>query len=283
MSTLLADATRKPLLPITSIRPQYERLALRARRNKVREYLSPVISIDSPEGTKEVVLKIASGRRELFEAFGLVYDAYRRAGLTPPNPCRMRLTRYHLLPTTEVFVAESRGRVICTMSLIGDGELGLPMEQVYANEVLLRRLRGGRLGEGSCLADCPDETSSRVAVELMRLLGQCAKRRGMDELLIAVHPRHAKFYERCAACRVIGGERTYASVCGKPAVALALDLHRSAVTHPALYQKFFGVSFPDEVLRRRPLPDELLDELREMAQVADVTIANVVERMLVSA
>ncbi|MBN2021262.1 MAG: hypothetical protein JW809_00570 [Pirellulales bacterium] len=296
MSTLLADAARKSLLPIMPtgprhggksslplmpVRPGCDRPTPWRQTKPAGERLSPILRVEGSEGEKEVLLKIAHERRELFGAFGLVYESYMRAGLTRPNPCCMRLTPYHMLSTTEVFVAMSGGRVICTMSLVGDGDLGLPIEQVYAHEVYWRRLRGGRLGEVSCLADRPEDAgfSCRIPIELMRLLGQCAKRRGMDELLIAVHPRHVKFYERCAAFRVIGEERSYSSVCNKPAVALALDLHNSAVTHPKLYQKFFGVSFPDDALRYRPVSEQLLAEMGDIAKVAGVTIPRYYEEM----
>ena len=77
------------------------------------------------------VSRIGASREELFAAFHLVYEQYLRSGLMKPNSYRMRVTPYHLLPSTEVLVALDRGAVTCTMSLVRDGELGLPMESVY--------------------------------------------------------------------------------------------------------------------------------------------------------
>ena len=222
----------------------------------------------------DVALKIAADRDELFAAFHLVHRAYVRAGLATPNRHRMRVTPFHSLSTTEVFVAQKNKAIICTMSLVGDGELGLPMECVYADEVMTRRLRGIRLAEVSCLADDHDYTggSCRIAMRLMSLMAQCAKLRGVDELVIAVHPHHAKFYERCAAFMPIGDVRTYHGVCDRPAVAMALDLNRVSRTHPVLWQKFFGNPYPAETVRRRPIPKRLQEELHVMSRVGGVEL-----------
>ena len=65
----------------------------------------------------------------------MVHDAYVRAELSEVDPCGMRVTPYHLLPSTEVFIAKCGSDVISTMSLIADGQLGLPMETIYAEEI----------------------------------------------------------------------------------------------------------------------------------------------------
>ena len=212
---------------------------------------------------RDIEVKAADGRDELFGAFQLVYDAYLRSGLTKPNAYGLRVTPYHLLPTTEVFVALDRRKVICTVSLVRDGELGLPMEVVYDAEVAWRRIRGISLGEVSCLGDQGRAAghSFPVVMQLMGLMAQCAERRGVDQLLIAVHPKHAKFYQRFAAFEPIGEEKTYETVCDKPAVAMALDLNRAPIDHPHLYKAFCGKRYPDEVLEYRPMPDELRSEL----------------------
>lgn len=218
----------------------------------------------------ETKFKIASSRAELFAAFRLIYAQYLRSALTKPNPHRMRVTPYQLLPNTEIFVAMHREQVICTLSLVADGKFGLPMEAIYGQEVVLRRMRGSYLGEVSCLADRQQESgqSLTVTIRLMSLMAQCAQQRGIDELLIAVHPRHAKFYERFTAFQVIGAEKNYALVCDRPAVPLALDLNRAPVDHPRLYQRFFGVPYPDEALQYRPISEELLFEMRSIMEAS---------------
>ncbi len=134
---------------------------------------------------------------ERASAFRLVYNSYLESGLGKPNSYGMRITPYHLLPTTEIFIASLR-RAIFTVSLINDGGLGLPMEIVYGDEVARRRELGLAVSEASCLADRRSWFRGffPVFVGITRLMAQYAKRRGLDELLVAVRPKHARFYRR---------------------------------------------------------------------------------------
>ena len=97
--------------------------------------------------------RIAATRQEREAAFRLVYASYLHSGLAEMNGYQMRVTPYHLLPSTEMFIAEYQGEVIYTMSLVIDGALGVPMDQVYGDEVARLRRKGMLVGEVSCLAD----------------------------------------------------------------------------------------------------------------------------------
>ncbi len=215
-----------------------------------------------------LTVRTASEPREVRAALGLVYNSYVRCGLIEPNPFRMRVTPFHLLDTTEVFIGVIGGEVACTMTLVGDGEMGLPMESIYSEEVAWRRMNGAPVAEVSCLADRRQSLvrSMPVLIQVMSLMAQCARQRGVDELLIAVHPRHAPFYERFIGFEVVGQQKAYQQVCNKPAVALALDLTQLAAIHPRAYKRFFGSRFPGEELQYRPMSDELRAELREVVE-----------------
>jgi hypothetical protein len=52
----------------------------------------------------------------------------------------------------------------------------------------------------------------------------------VDDLCIAVHPRHAPFYARAFGFTRFGAEKPYHAVNDAPAVGLRLDLHRPPVT-----------------------------------------------------
>ena len=141
------------------------------------------------------------------------------------------------------------------------------MPQHYARcrqEVASLRQRGLSLAEVSCLAEkhCPAAKSQASLFQLMPLAAQLAYHRGVDQLLIAVHPRHARFYRRFLGFDVIAEERSHGKVCGKPAVALAADLNRLAANHPRVHQWMFGKPFADTALEYSPVPANLLDEMR---------------------
>ena len=80
--------------------------------------------------------KLVTTRRAAFE---LVYRAYLRAGLCGENELGMRWTEYQLLPTSDIFIGVLNGEVISTLSLIRDGERGLPMEEIFGDEIARRR------------------------------------------------------------------------------------------------------------------------------------------------
>ena len=208
-----------------------------------------------PTSTADIVYKIAATQQERSAAFRLVYESYLQAHLGEPNPYGMRVTPYHLLPTTEIFLAQVEGEAVSTVSLVTDGELGLPMESVYRKEVALRRERGLLLGEVSCLSDRRSHLRRffPVFLRLSRLMVQYARKQGLDELLVAVHPKHARFYRRFMDFETIGEETAYPAVRNSPAVALRLDFARIDRERPESYDTFFGRPFPDEQLQPQPI------------------------------
>lgn len=218
-----------------------------------------------PSVTKASTIKIATQPEEIKASLRLVYRAYLHKGLIRPNPYTLRVTPYHLSPATEVFMATVHGQPACTVSLVRDGDWGLPMESLFDEEVAWRREQGIACAEASCLADRREKQarSFPLVARLMSFTIQCAEYRGIDQLLIAVHPRHSKFYQRFLGFhQITTDERAYEAVCDNPAVALALDIPRLSHDSPAAYKRVFGKPFRAEDLRYRPISDELRGELR---------------------
>jgi len=228
--------------------------------------------------TADIQYKIAATQEERTAAFRLVYNCYLRSGLGEPNPHEMRVTPYHLLPTTEIFLASYDDEPIFTVTLVIDGNLGLPMEPVYGREVALFRQWGLYVGEVSCLADRRKEFRGffPVFLRLSRLVVQYARRRGLDGLLLAVHPRHARFYERFMDFELFGQQKAYPAVRNAPAVALFLDFARVDRERPENYDTFFGEPLPDEMLRPCPIPAAQQEFFRPLvdARFEFVPIAN---------
>src|SRR5436190_2268256 len=147
----------------------------------------PTLSIPdaiSASTCSDIELKVATTRSERQAAFELVYRSYLRAGLCAENPLGLRFTPFQMLPTTDIIVAKLRGEVISTLSLVRDGELGLPMEEIYPEEVASRRDCGVRLAEVSCLADRRKDSARFFGLfrEMTRLMAQLGKNTGVDEL-----------------------------------------------------------------------------------------------------
>lgn len=211
------------------------------------------------------ICRVATDRDEVLAALGLVHHQYVRSGLAVPNRSGIRVTRYHLLNTTEVMIGKVDDAVVCTLTLVRDTRFGLPMESIYHEEVEARRRLGKRVAEVSCLADRRDDNEGSLSVmfRVMSLVAQYATRRGVDELLIAIHPRHGKFYERFLGFEGIGGLKSYSLVRDNPAIAMALDLGGLQHSNRKAYQRLYGVPFPDHELRPRTISLDLLEELCE--------------------
>ena len=223
---------------------------------------------------QDVTYRIAATEAERADAYRLVYENYLRKGLIDANEHRLRVTPYHLLPTTETFVALHNDQIVCTVSLIGDGLLGLPMESIYADEVNAARSRNLYVGEVSSLAvrDVEFRCFLPIFVRLTRLMAQYARAHGMDQFLIAAHPKHARFYKRFMGFELIGTEKEYPSVRGAPAVACCLDFARIDRERPACYDQFFGESISRSELRSRPMSAVEIEAFRPVTGFSQESI-----------
>lgn len=216
---------------------------------------------------EELEYRIATTPRERISAFQLIYERYLAAELIHANDFGLRVTPYQLLPTTTVYIARQRGRTMCTVTLIGDGEMGLPMESLYPDEVNERRSLQLSVGEVSCLAF---EAMSLnrflyVFMQLTRLMAQHARANGMDQFLIAVHPQHARFYQRFMGFEQVGPLKAYPTVCDAPAVACCLDFAAIDRARPKCYQAYFGSKIPASELVSHPLTSKELRFLKPIS------------------
>jgi GNAT superfamily N-acetyltransferase len=169
---------------------------------------------------------LATDRPTLEQAFRLQHDQYVAQGYMDAHPSGWRLSLHNALSATRVFVARCGGRVVGTMTLIADSPLGLPMDEIYTDELRsLRNGRGNHLAEVSALAMDPEYQSSGVPIllRMIRMLVIYAAQT-VSDLCITVNPHHAAFYRKAFHFQEIGGLKQYGKVNGAPAIALRLDL-----------------------------------------------------------
>jgi hypothetical protein len=170
---------------------------------------------------------IARERDIYEEAFGLVYQAYIEVGLQAENEARIRFTKYHLIPSTKVFVAVYRPeltkpeldrghvndnkRVVGTLTLVMDSPLGLPVEQVCGPEIQELRDGGGRLAEVIALAIEPGFRRHNVMMYLYKIMFEYARLKGVTDICCAVTKRHIEFYRDILLFRPLGQLLPYAA------------------------------------------------------------------------
>ena len=190
----------------------------------------------------EIRCRPAESRWDYCEAFHLVYERYLSAGLIRPNPLGVRIAPQQLQPECLVVVAERRGRMVGTVSLISDEQAQLPVEQLFPKSIELLRATGARLTEVGCLAALDDSRRfpSPVYLALTRAAIYYARQGNYDRLIATVHPRHAKFYERAMGFVRLTGEAPYDLVNGQPAVCLAGSPHDAQAYREPWRRHFFG-------------------------------------------
>jgi hypothetical protein len=216
---------------------------------------------------------LATDRSSLEQAFRLQHDQYVAQGYMDPHPSNWRLSIHNALPATRVFVARSKDRVVATMTLIADSPVGLPMDEIYADE--LRRLRdlGRDLAEVSGLAMDPDYQASGVAVllRLVRMLVVYAAQVESD-LCIAVNPRHCAFYRKAFHFQDIGGLKQYRSQrascrCACLDLCLARSLIRELRDGHPMISEVHGFLFSPENLG--PVLARLNEDLKHVVPLAE--------------
>jgi hypothetical protein len=216
--------------------------------------------------------KVAETRGEREAAFRLVYEAYRASGLIEENPFRMRVTPYLLVPTTAVFLAVYQDRPVYTVSLVVDNDLGLPLEELYPDAVIAMRRKGLLLAEVSCLAGRPElfdrKRNFENVIHLKGLMLQYARYHGIDRLMLAVHPRHAKFYSHFWGCQIFGEEQSYDAVEGNPAVGCFHDFADTDRTGYRLRDQVYEVRFADWELLAQPMSRQEREYLAAAAEYA---------------
>ncbi len=179
--------------------------------------------------------RVARSRDELEQAYGLVYQEYLKRGYIDESPSRLRLSVYNLLPQTTTFVAVYEGVVTATATLIPDSPLGLPMDEIYAQELALFRKHGKAFCEVSMLASHTDLFREGASMMLnakkmffvfflfKRIFDYAREVLKMDYIVITINPKHRMTYEYLHFTD-IGGLKNYSKVNGAPALGKCLNI-----------------------------------------------------------
>jgi hypothetical protein len=170
---------------------------------------------------------VAVTRSERDAASRLVHRCYVDRGYATPSADGRHTNPYLALPSTTVFVARAEGAIVATVSLVEDSPRGLPCGALWPSELEALRATGHRIAEVSALAVSASWRGRglRAMRPLVRAVGVYARDlAGVDVLCVAVHPRHATFYEALLHFRRFGALTTCDAVNGAPAVGLCLDL-----------------------------------------------------------
>lgn len=189
----------------------------------------------------------ARSRRDLGDAFQIVYDRYIRDGLAERNHFGLRILPHQLLDTSWVLLSKRAHVALGTLTLIEDGAMGLPIEQLYPAEIWRLRRQQLRIAELACFALLDQSAGDSLGVlrALLQLACEIGFSRGVDELVICIHPKRARFYRRRLGFEEIGPIRGCPWVRDQPAVAMKLTLQAGSqatnlIARRSLHSKRFA-------------------------------------------
>lgn len=210
-----------------------------------------------PTPDSNLIVRIAASRRDLVGAFELVYSEYLAKGYIRPHPERMIYQPVFGLPSSRTMVAAVPGNdIVGTLSIVGDNPLGFQLETTYPDEVQLLRKEGRKLAEITYLTSGGSGRfrPREVFAALTRFTIHYALWRGYDDLLMAVHPRHYRFYWRVFRAAPLGPPRTHKVVEGNLASCCRIDLGslKSNMTSE-LRQRYFSSVYQETQFLRPPI------------------------------
>ena len=173
------------------------------------------------------VFKIADSSNELLQAFGLLYREYLHAGYVRESASELLFTKYHLLPDTTVFVAKDNSAVVSTATIVRDNpQFGLPMDELFDNELNALREQGRRILEVCSLASDKQKLSRNGIQKFIKLIFLYSIFLDAEDICIMVNPRHVRLYTGMLGFKIFGEEKYYPRV-DAPAVPLRVDIHQA--------------------------------------------------------
>lgn len=215
--------------------------------------------------------KIATTQEEIEQGFKLLYECYLENGLMNPNNSELRITKYHLLPTSTIIVGKRGNEVVATVTHVMDSPFGLPCEN-HGNMAELRK-QPNPIAEISALAIKKGyRRNNSILFALTRYLYTYSTIHcGVRYWVICINSRVEDYYRAIFFFTPLGGEVfKYDFVNGKSSVTLKADLnglvglfenhYKALAPHQNLYDFYLNddreafEEWPDFVFKTSTLP-----------------------------
>ncbi|MBC7711778.1 MAG: hypothetical protein H7177_00465 [Rhizobacter sp.] len=176
----------------------------------------------------DVTVKVAETYEELKAASELLHDSYVGKKLMEAHPSGMRINIHSLLPHCTVIVAVDKlKRVIGTVSLIRDTQLGIPADHAFKIELNnIRNQMHRQLVEVSALAIHPMYRHESHGLQFLLnryLYTYCKNILNINTLVIVIHPNAEYFYKALLLFKPMGRVVSYSFVKGALARLMYLD------------------------------------------------------------
>jgi hypothetical protein len=204
------------------------------RQRLVRNFFS--VPKDIPAA---ITFKRAETFDEIEQAFALVHEAYVDQGLMREHPSQMRITKYHLLPTTWILVGKCNDEVIATLTVVADSSLGLPVDALW--DITDLRRDAVRIAEISSLTIKKSYRAQRghLLLPLYKFMYNLARSHlGVNMLVAVTHPKIGFFYQDLLLFKKLKGHRVkaYDQVENNLAACYWLDMDKGEGQGQKIYE-----------------------------------------------
>lgn len=173
-------------------------------------------------------IRAAATRQEREDAYCFVQQTYEQKGFSNRDEPPLRIKLQYALPGTLTLLAhDTEGRVIGTLTVVPDSELGLPMSEIFHDD--LQRLRAGnkKICEytGLCVVGANARINRQVLLNLYRSAWLYASEiLNATDICCVVNPRHESFYRKVFFYEPFGAAKSCAHVQGAPGVPLVQNV-----------------------------------------------------------
>ncbi len=211
--------------------------------------------------------RVARSREELETAYFLVYKEYLKRGYVKESGSKLKFSLFNALPETTTFVSALENEIFCTATLIPDSPLGLPMDEIYQQELIQLRQQNKKLCEISMLASDTDLFGEGISVMLnskkmfiifylFKVIFDYARQYlKFDCICITINPKHKLTYD-FLLFKDLGELKIYNNANGAPAIAKYLDLNTveeecKANNKEGLYRMFLKKQTPPDKFTKK--------------------------------
>ena len=203
---------------------------------------------------KDIVYVLAKTEDDKKEAVFLMEKEYVKQGYLKPGAVQNIEISNNGSVT---FLAKYNNKIVGTVSIFFDSELGLPMDAIYKKETDVLRSQNKKIVEVGRLAIDNIFLSNEAGFKkkynslflvssLFKLVFHYCIYKNFDNICIAINPKHDLFY-KSLFFENIGGLKFYPSVNNAPALAKTIDLknYKNKRVKNYLLDKLFFDNPPD--------------------------------------
>jgi hypothetical protein len=210
-----------------------ERQSNRIRRFASRGLFGPI--------EKTAIIKWAENDVDFLHSFNLLYERYLKLNYIQERKSFPYYYNTHsLLPQTKKAIFVRNNVVFSTVDIVKDTKsFGLPMDEIYHDELNDLRAQGRKLCEVGSLACSHDANWQNTFMPLFRVIFWHALNNGMNDICITVNPKHVAFYKSILVFQNLGEEKFYPYV-NAPAIALRMNLDHCKQTVRNAYRGFLA-------------------------------------------